>query len=110
MQLREIHIDGFGVFHDKHYCGLTSGTNVLYGPNEYGKSTLLAFVRRVLFGFPKSTAKVNLYPAIEGGAYGGRIVCEFADARNITISRGAGSRGGVVKVTSNSLPLAVKKH
>jgi uncharacterized protein YhaN len=105
MQLREIHIDGFGVFHDKHYCGLTSGTNVLYGPNEYGKSTLLAFVRRVLFGFPKSTAKVNLYPAIEGGAYGGRIVCEFADARNITISRGAGSRGGVVKVTSNSLPL-----
>ena len=65
MQLREIHIDGFGVFCDKHVTGLTSGVNVVYGPNEFGKSTLLAFLRRILFGF-RVPSSANQYPAVSG--------------------------------------------
>ena len=40
---------------------------VFVGPNEAGKSTLLEFVRRVLFGFPRKSGRVNPYPALGGG-------------------------------------------
>ena len=49
-------IDGFGVFHDEERRDLGQGLTVLLGPNEAGKSTLLAFVRGVLFGFPDGRA------------------------------------------------------
>ena len=98
MQLREIHIDGFGIFCDKHVTGISSGASVLYGPNEFGKSTLLEFVRRILFGF----RGVNPYPALAGGAYGGRLVCELADGKIITISRKDGRSGGPVKIFADS--------
>ena len=52
MRISEIHIDGFGILADKHIIGLIPGINAIYGPNEFGKSTLLAFIRRILFGFP----------------------------------------------------------
>jgi len=98
MQLREIHIDGFGIICDKHVTGISSGTNVLYGPNEFGKSTLLEFLRRMLFGFRGA----NPYPALSGGAYGGRLVCELANGKKIIISRKEGRSGGVVKVSGDS--------
>ena len=44
-------IDGFGVFRDHAGPELPDGITVLHGPNEAGKSTLLAFIRGVLFGF-----------------------------------------------------------
>ena len=49
MRIDRIHIDGFGVFHDKGVAGFQKGINVLYGPNEAGKSTLLDFIRFTLF-------------------------------------------------------------
>ena len=66
MQLREIHIDGFGVFHNKLVTGLKPGLNIVYGKNEFGKTTLLEFIRRVLFGFPTKAKnnKINLYPPL----------------------------------------------
>ncbi len=102
MQLREIHIDGFGIIRDKHVIGISSGTNVLYGPNEFGKSTLLEFVRRILFGF----RGVNPYSALSGGVYGGRLVCELANGKIITISRKEGRLGGPVKISGDSVELA----
>ena len=41
MQIREIHINGFGIFSNKQVTGLTSGLNVIYGENEAGKTTLI---------------------------------------------------------------------
>src|SRR4030042_4488035 len=102
MQLREIHIDGFGIFHDKHIVGLSSGIHVIYGRHEVGKTTLLNFVRRILFGFPRSSPDTNPYPALEGGAYGGRLVCQLANGEVATISRTQGPRGGAVKITLDS--------
>lgn len=98
MQLREIHIDGFGIICNAHVTGISSGTNVLYGPNEFGKSTLLEFVRRMLFGFRGT----NPYPALSGGAYGGRLVCKLANGKIITISRKEGRSGGLVKISGDS--------
>lgn len=101
MQLREIHIDGFGIFCDKHVTGLSCGLNVLYGPNELGKSTLLAFIRRTLFGF-RVSSNANPYPAVSGGAYGGRLVCQLANGEVVTISRKQGRSGGPVDITTDS--------
>ena len=106
MQLREIHIDSFGIFRDKHATGISSGINVIYGHNEFGKSTLLAFIRRILFGFPDKRYKGNLYLPLGGGTYGGRLVCQLANGKAITISRGEGRSGGLLSIHLNSEELS----
>ena len=101
MQIREIHIDGFGIFHDRHIRNIPSGASVLYGPNEFGKTTLLNFIRRILFGFrtPASSAQ---YPALTGGSYGGKLVCEFSNGQVVTIARKEGRFGGPVTLYMGS--------
>jgi len=56
MKIRKLHIDGFGIFNDKKIEGFTKGVNLLYGPNEKGKSTLLDFFKFTLFDYPRLTA------------------------------------------------------
>ncbi|QPJ61859.1 MAG: AAA family ATPase [Candidatus Nitronauta litoralis] len=97
MQLREIHIDSFGATRELKLTGLAPGINVLYGPNEYGKSTVMEFVRRVLFGYKVST-KHNAYQA-EGKNYGGRLAVETSDGKNAVIARTKGPHGGPVTIT-----------
>lgn len=66
------HIDGFGIFHDYAVRDLQPGFTVFYGPNESGKSTLLGFVRTVLFGFRRADSPQH-YPPLAGGRHGGRL-------------------------------------
>lgn len=108
MQLREIRIHGFGAFSNAVVSGLAPGINVLHGPNEYGKTTLLEFVRRILFGFPPKTTKANQYPALNSDRYGGELVCLLRDGRTVAIGRTAGkSAAGTVTVsTLEGQPLA----
>jgi len=105
MQLREIHIDGFGIFANKHLGELTSGINVIYGRNESGKTTILEFIRRILFGFPRRSPRTNPYPALSGGAYGGKLVCELDDGNVVTMHRTEGTHGGplVIQLDSDEL-------
>jgi len=98
MKINEIFIDGFGLFSNTRIKGLTFGINVIYGPNEFGKTTLLEFIRRILFGFPKRSAKTNPYPQLMGGAYGGKLICELSSGEQLIIHREEGKRGG--KLTS----------
>ena len=65
-------VDGFGVFHDYEEHGFPGGLCLFLGPNEAGKSTLLAFLRGVLFGFPARKAALH-YPPQQGGRHGGRV-------------------------------------
>ena len=44
MRLLDLHIDGFGKFHDRDIA-FEDGINVIYGKNEAGKSTLHTFIR-----------------------------------------------------------------
>ena len=55
MQIREIHIERFGKFSHCRVVPVSSGLNVIYGRNEFGKTTLLEFIRWILFGFEKKT-------------------------------------------------------
>ena len=51
MKITDIQIDRFGVWRGLTLPLSSSGLNVFYGPNEAGKTTLLRFVRGILYGF-----------------------------------------------------------
>lgn len=72
MIFRRIHVDGFGIWHDLTLEQLSSGLNVFLAPNEGGKSTLMAFVRAVLFGFKRRNDPQRYVP-LRGGSHGGFI-------------------------------------
>ena len=72
MQIKDIQVDGFGVWNNLKLDELPPGVTVLYGPNEAGKTTLMQFVRTVLYGF--SPLRRNRYlPPVFGGNPGGRV-------------------------------------
>src|SRR5688572_29442957 len=73
MRLTGWFIDGFGVFRQYQVRGLDSGLTVFHGPNEAGKSTLLAFVRGMLFGFGDGRSREPRYPPLRGGRNYGRL-------------------------------------
>ena len=103
MRICEIHIDGFGRFSGIEFGPLEGSVTVFYGPNETGKSTLLEFVRRVLFGFPRRSGSVNAYPSLAEGRYGGRIIFEDTGGRLYDVQRTTGrSYSGEVSLTSGS--------
>ena len=56
MKLLELHIDGFGKFHDQTFV-FHDGINVIYGKNEAGKSTLHTFIRSMLFGIERGRGR-----------------------------------------------------
>lgn len=87
MRVDEIVIDGFGRWHDTRIVP-DPGLTVVHGDNEAGKTTLLAFVRAILFGFESGR-----YPALAGGRRGGRLAMTMADGRRFRIER-HGDRGG----------------
>ena len=67
MRLLELHIDGFGKFHDRT-ISFNDGINIIYGKNEAGKSTLHTFIRGMLFGIERGrgrAAKNDLYTKYE---------------------------------------------
>ena len=98
MQLREIYIDGFGIFANKRITGLVSGINIIYGKNEFGKTTLLEFIRRILFGFPTKRDNINLYTPVYGGTLGGNLKLVLQNGEEMVVSRSPGPHGGTVKI------------
>ena len=68
------------------------------GPNEAGKSTLLAYIRGVLFGFPDKRRHLPLYAPVHGGRHGGRLFV-LADDERYVIEREAGTTKKTVVVT-----------
>lgn len=101
MQIREIQIDGFGVFSNDRVNDLSSGLNVIYGPNEFGKTTLLEFIRRMMFGFPRKSQKVNQYQPINGGSLGGALKCVLASGQLFSIVRQAENKSGPIIRTAS---------
>ena len=109
MKLVQLHVEGFGHFHDHVVGPLNSGVTVLHGPNEAGKSTLLAFIRTILFGFP-SRGRDDYYPPLAGGRHGGRITLVDDDGESYALERFAGPRGGrPVLRTESGAPAALER-
>lgn len=92
MRLLDLHIDGFGKFHD---CSVSfeDGLNIIYGKNEAGKSTLHTFIRCMLFGLERGrgrASKNDLYSRYEPwqnrAIYGGKLRLE-KDGKTYRIER-----------------------
>jgi uncharacterized protein YhaN len=66
-------IDGFGIFSEAGVADLPTGLTLVTGPNEAGKSTLLAFLRGVLFGFPAGRVRTRRHEPVNGGRHGGAV-------------------------------------
>ena len=82
MKLLECHVDNFGRLSNFDYQFL-DGLTVIQEPNGFGKSTLAAFIKAMLYGFPR-TAGRNIasnerkkYLPWQGGTYGGSLDFEF---------------------------------
>lgn len=72
MKIKDIHIDGFGVWTDLAVDSLPDGMTLFYGPNEAGKTTLMQFVRACFYGFTPERRQRYL-PPVYGGVPGGAM-------------------------------------
>lgn len=100
MRIEGLQIDGFGHFHRREFRPLESPLTVLYGSNEAGKSTMLDFIRTMLFGF-SGPSKLAFHPPLAGGQHGGKITLRSEDGRQYIIERRPGVHGGTIRVTSD---------
>ena len=80
MRITDAHIDGFGVWHDLSIRKLSPEVTAFYGPNEAGKTTLMQFLRSVLYGMSAHRRKRYL-PPIAGGRPGGWLEVDGDDGR-----------------------------
>lgn len=56
MIIRELYLKSFGKFSETK-IELEEGFHIFYGENEFGKSTLHAFIRSMLFGLTKGRGR-----------------------------------------------------
>ena len=87
MRIEAIHVDGFGLMHGRT-LEPSPDLTVIRGLNEAGKTTLLAFIRAILFGF-----ETGRYRALAGGRRGGWLDVRTSDERAFRIER-YGETGG----------------
>lgn len=72
MIIRDIYMNGFGTKHQVQ-LQMESPVTVIYGNNEAGKSTVLGFIRAMLYGIPTRTYMSDRYEPVNGGLHGGQI-------------------------------------
>lgn len=75
MYIKELKIDGFGALGGET-CVFEAPVTVVFGPNEAGKSTMLRFIRSMLYGFANRSQPAERGEPAYGGRHGGRIAIE----------------------------------
>lgn len=67
--LKQVDIEAYGAFANREVGPFSEGLNVVFGPNEAGKSTIVSFIGGVLFGWEEARGVRNTYrPAGRGRA------------------------------------------
>ncbi len=84
-RIRRLRIEGFGHFREQEW-DIHPRLHLFEGRNEAGKSTLLAFVRGVLFGFESRTSP-RRYEPFFGGPFGGDVWMEDEHGQWVRIRR-----------------------
>ncbi|MHB9144230.1 MAG: ATP-binding protein [Symbiobacteriia bacterium] len=99
MKLQRAQVTAFGRFQNLS-LDFAPGLNVIYGHNEAGKSTLLHFLRGMLFGLQKPGAQKRLpLPELDrlkpwnGTAPRGTLTYENRDGRTYRVERDFSDRG-----------------
>eukprot|EP00456_Euglypha_rotunda_P035992 TRINITY_DN276_c3_g2_i1.p1 TRINITY_DN276_c3_g2~~TRINITY_DN276_c3_g2_i1.p1 ORF type:complete len:1164 (+),score=321.96 TRINITY_DN276_c3_g2_i1:7427-10918(+) len=102
MKLRQLHINQFGHFSECDVAIPAEGLQVIYGPNEAGKTTLLQFLRGLLFDFPTRTP----YDFKAGTEIAGVGTLILGDGRTVELRRRKGTKNKVnVKINGQETGL-----
>lgn len=101
MIFKRFHIDGFGIWCDQTFDGLDPGLNIFFAANEGGKTTLMNFVRAMLYGF-RASRRSDRYEPLRGGKHGGYLeIHDNGETFRITRT-GDGSSSGDLQITDES--------
>ncbi|MGG1571965.1 AAA family ATPase [Fictibacillus sp. NRS-1165] len=98
MWIKKLHIYHFGKFQNLKLYDLSQGAGFIFGENEAGKSTLMSFIRCMLFGFPSKLTNERRYEPRDGNRMGGSITLWTESHGEVTIERVAGKAAGDVTV------------
>ena len=109
MKINSMYISGFGKLSDTK-MNFGAGLTFVIGDNEFGKSTILAFIRAMFYGFPaRSSARVidfdrKKYTPWQGSLFGGSM--EFTHAgTNYLLEKVFGKRKADDRTTLSVLPV-----
>lgn len=72
MKVKDIQVDGFGVWSGLAVDSIPETMTLFYGPNEAGKTTLMQFLRAMFYGFTPER-RGRYLPPVYGGTPGGAI-------------------------------------
>ena len=98
MKIIALHIYGFGRFQNQVIDMLSPNLQIIFGENEAGKSTLMSFIRMILFGFPTRQQSENRFEPKLGTAYGGKIILNTNAFGIVEIERVKGKASGDVTI------------
>lgn len=102
MKIHELHIYGYGQLENVHITNLND-FQVFYGENEAGKSTIMAFIHGIIFGFPTKQQTTELrYEPKHSTRYGGNIKIYHETIGGAVIERVKGKAAGDVKVVMDN--------
>ena len=88
MRFGDFYMNGYGIHHDQLFKVNTAAPAVLfYGHNEAGKSTIMGFMRAMLFGFPTRAHMPERYEPVRGGSYGGWLTIIDERGEQIKLER-----------------------
>ncbi|MDG3007962.1 AAA family ATPase [Paludisphaera mucosa] len=93
MRIRSLHVGAYGRFRDLDLALDGEGVQMILGPNEAGKTTLLEFVRELLFGFAERTPYA-FGPAANGKVEGGATLA-LDDGSLVAMRRRKGRKNTV---------------
>lgn len=95
MIIKQLHVYGYGKWRQIDFPEFQK-TQIIYGPNEAGKSTLMAFIEAILFGFPTNKSNERRLEPKDYDGFGGRITVETDDLEIVIIERKKGKATGDV--------------
>ncbi len=83
MKISKVRMEGFGKFLKRDFS-FQAGLNVIFGPNESGKTTLADFILYTLSGF--SAQEIERYRPWNGEEFSGKIVLEIKTGDKVELS------------------------
>ncbi|MEW6385964.1 MAG: AAA family ATPase [Thermodesulfobacteriota bacterium] len=86
----------FGAFQDRSLPDFQPGLNLLYGPNESGKTTLMMFLRGMFFGF-EGRGRASAFIPLDGAEAGGSLALRDGQGQEWLLERWG--RGRKARIT-----------
>jgi uncharacterized protein YhaN len=88
MRFGTFFVDGFGIHREQTFELDGQAPLVLFtGRNEAGKSTIMGFIRTMLFGFPNRSRMAERYEPAGGGPHGGSMTLIDENGQRIRLER-----------------------